>query len=79
MTLSYYHICSDGNFSSVLFRNATDFKAAMNRIAVCAYKTPGIKILALLISNAVNIRDRESFSELAEAIVEIAEAFPLTK
>ncbi len=39
----------------------------------------GIKILALLISNAVNIRDRESFSELAEAIVEIAEAFPLTK
>ena len=49
MTLYYYHICSDGNFSSVLFRNTTDFKAAMNRIAVCAYKTPGIKILAFVL------------------------------
>lgn len=49
MTLYFYHICSDGNFSSVLFRNTTDFKAAMNRIAVCAYKTPGIKILAFVL------------------------------
>lgn len=49
MTVNYYHICSDGNYSSVLFRNTTDFKAAMNRIAVCAYKIPGIRILAFVL------------------------------
>lgn len=44
----YYHICSDGNYSSCLFRDTEDFKAAMNRVAVCSLKT-GIIILAFVL------------------------------
>lgn len=44
----YYHICSDGNYASVLFRNTGDFKAAMNRVAVCALLNR-ISILAFVL------------------------------
>ena len=48
MVYRYYHICSDGNYASVLFRDEAAFKAAMNRVAVCALKT-GVKILAFVL------------------------------
>ena len=44
----YYHICSDGNYSAILFRNEPDFKAAMNRIAVCTLRFD-IAILAFVL------------------------------
>ena len=48
MDYRYYHICSDGNYASVLFRDEAAFKAAMNRVAVCALKT-GVRILAFVL------------------------------
>lgn len=36
--VGYFHICSDGNYSSVLFRDSADFKAAMNRLALLALR-----------------------------------------
>lgn len=44
----YYHICSDGNSKSLLFRNPKDFKAAMNRVAVLAHKF-SVTILAFVL------------------------------
>lgn len=44
----YFHICSDGNYSSVLFNDQDDFKAAMNRIAVCTLRIP-VSILAFVL------------------------------
>ena len=47
----YYHICSDGNYADVLFRNEQDFKAAMNRIAVCTLKRPVVLLAFVLMGN----------------------------
>ena len=47
----YYHICSDGNYSSALFRNTDDFKAAMNRIAVCTLRSRIVILAFVLMDN----------------------------
>ena len=48
MTKNYYHICSDGNYASVLFYDTVDYKAAMNRIAVLSLRME-ITILAFVL------------------------------
>jgi len=48
MTKNYYHICSDGNYASVLFYDTVDYKAAMNRIATLALRME-ITILAFVL------------------------------
>lgn len=47
-TGGFYHICSDGNSSAVLFRNESDFKAAMNRLAICTLHRP-VEIYAFVL------------------------------
>ena len=47
----YYHICSDGNRVDVLFRNETDFIAAMNRIAVCSLRFKIVILAFVLMHN----------------------------
>ena len=47
----YYHICSDGNHSSVLFLDEDDFKAAMNRVAVCALRLKVVIVAFVLMDN----------------------------
>ncbi|MCR5710039.1 MAG: hypothetical protein K6G79_06110 [Bacteroidales bacterium] len=47
----YYHICSDGNYASVLFLNPDDFKAAMNRVAGCALRLRVIILAFVLMDN----------------------------
>ena len=47
----YFHVCSDGNYASVLFRNETDFKAAMNRVAVCALLCRVVIVAFVLMDN----------------------------
>jgi len=49
--MGYYHICSDGNSASVLFENAADFKAAMNRVAICAAGLPIVILAFVLMGN----------------------------
>ncbi len=46
--MGYYHVCSDGNSAAVLFGNEADFKAAMNRVAICATGFP-VTILAFVL------------------------------
>ena len=48
LAMGYYHVCSDGNSAAVLFGNEADFKAAMNRVAICATGFP-ITILAFVL------------------------------
>lgn len=47
----YYHVCSDGNFTSVLFLNPDDFKAAMNRVACCSLRLRVIVLAFVLMDN----------------------------
>lgn len=47
----YYHVCSDGNRVDVLFRNETDFIAAMNRIAVCSLRFKIVILAFVLMHN----------------------------
>ena len=47
----YYHVCSDGNFASVIFHNPEDFKAAMNRVAVCALRLRVVILAFVLMDN----------------------------
>ena len=47
----YYHICSDGNCADVLFKNEDDFKAAMNRVAVCALRFNVLILAFVLMDN----------------------------
>lgn len=47
----YYHICSDGNSVDVLFRNETDFVAAMNRIAACSLRFKIVILAFVLMHN----------------------------
>ena len=49
--MGYYHICSDGNCASVLFETEADFKAAMNRVAICAACFPVIIVAFVLMGN----------------------------
>lgn len=44
----YYHICSDGNHASAIFLDPDDFRAAMNRIAVCSLRLR-VTILAFVL------------------------------
>lgn len=48
---SYFHICSDGNRVDALFKNASDFKAAMNRTAVCALRFHVLILAFVLMDN----------------------------
>lgn len=50
-TKGYYHICSDGNSAAVLFKTKVDFTAAMNRVAVCAYRMRVVIIAFVLMDN----------------------------
>ena len=47
----YYHVCSDGNFASVIFHNPVDFKAAMNRVAVITLRLDVIILAFVLMDN----------------------------
>lgn len=47
----FYHICSDGNFASVIFHNPDDFKAAMNRLAILALKYHLVILAFVLMDN----------------------------
>lgn len=47
----YFHICSDGNSVDALFRNVADFKAAMNRTAVCALRFHVLILAFVLMDN----------------------------
>ena len=47
----YYHVCSDGYYTSVLFIDEIDFMAAMNRTAVCAFLFGVIVIAFVLMDN----------------------------
>ena len=47
----YYHICSDGRSVSVLFRNQSDFKAAMNRVAICTLRLKVVILAFVLMDN----------------------------
>ena len=47
----YYHVCSDGNFASVIFHNPEDFKAAMNRVAVCTLRLRVVILAFVLMDN----------------------------
>lgn len=47
----YYHVCSDGNYTSVLFLDPEDFRAAMNRIAVCSLRFRVIILAFVLMDN----------------------------
>lgn len=47
----YYHVCSDGNYASVIFLNPDDFKAAMNRVAGCALRLRVIILAFVLMDN----------------------------
>ena len=47
----YYHVCSDGNFASVIFHNPEDFKAAMNRVAVITLRLRVVILAFVLMDN----------------------------
>ena len=47
----YYHVCSDGNYASVLFHNPEDFKAAMNRVAICSLRLQVVILAFVLMDN----------------------------
>ena len=49
--MGYFHICSDGNCASVLFENEADFRAAMNRVAICAATYPVVILAFVLMGN----------------------------
>ena len=51
----YYHICSDGNFTSVIFHNPDDFKAAMNRLAILSHKYHIVILAFVLMDNHIHI------------------------
>lgn len=51
----YFHICSDGNFASVIFHNPEDFKAAMNRLAILAHKYHIVILAFVLMDNHIHI------------------------
>lgn len=46
MKKKYYHFYSDGKLSAELFLSKADFVAALNRLAVCASRFPGVRIVA---------------------------------
>ena len=60
----YYHICSDGRSVSVLFRNQSDFKAAMNRVAICTLRFTGKY-------NADVYKQRASLSRLPVKVIPV--------
>ena len=47
----YYHVCSDGNFASVIFHNSDDFRAAMNRVACCSLRLRVVILAFVLMDN----------------------------
>ena len=55
LLVGYYHICSDGNYSSVLFHNSADFKAAMNRLALLALRYRVTILAFVLMDNHFHI------------------------
>ena len=68
----YYHICSDGNFSSCIFQTEEDFKAAMNRVAVCAFKTGVVIVAFVLMDNHFHF---EVYAKDYESCVRFANEF----
>ena len=42
----YYHFYSDGKLAAELFLSKSDFVAALNRLAVCAARFPGVVVVA---------------------------------
>ena len=42
----YYHFYSDGKMAAELFLSKSDFVAALNRMAVCAARFPGVVVVA---------------------------------
>ena len=67
--VGYYHICSDGNYSLVLFQDEEDFKAAMNRVAVCVLKTGIIIIAFVLMDNHFHFEVKACSSEQCTSFI----------
>ena len=51
MARKYYHFYSDGKLSAELFLTKTDFVAALNRLAACAARVPGVIIVAFTLED----------------------------
>lgn len=51
----YFHICSDGNFASVIFHDPADFMAAMNRVAILAHKYHLVILAFVLMDNHIHL------------------------
>lgn len=46
MEKKYYHFYSDGKKAAELFLSKSDFVAALNRLAVCAFRFPNVMVVA---------------------------------
>ena len=46
MKKKYYHFYSEGNLAAELFLSKSDYVAALNRMAVCAARFPGVVVVA---------------------------------
>ena len=68
----WYHVCSDGNFASAIFLDDEDFKAGMNRIAVCKLKTGVVVVADVLMDNHFHF---EIQSEDYDQVVKFAKEY----
>lgn len=51
----YWHLCTPGQFTELLFENEADYRFGMNSVAICAYAT-GIEILTFqIMSNHLHL------------------------
>lgn len=51
---AYYHVCTDGNTLEWMFKDDHDFKAGINRIAICSLETSVLVIAFILMDNHVH-------------------------
>ena len=52
---SYYHVCTDGNQLSWMFKDDEDFRNGINRLAICSFDLNLSVFCYILMDNHVHI------------------------
>ena len=65
---SYYHVCSDGNQLSWMFRDDEDFRNGINRLAICSFALGLSVICFILMDNHVHFIFYGTLSQCKEFI-----------